>query len=62
MTMMGWMCGVTEKDKIRNEHVRGSVKWHMYTIAAKTKTYEFCKVTTKTYPHFLNEVKALHIL
>ena len=38
MTMMGWLCGVTEKDKIRNEHVRGSVKWHMYTMTAKTKT------------------------
>ena len=26
MQMMQWMCGVTAKDKIRNEHVRRSVK------------------------------------
>ena len=26
MRMLRWMCGVTEKDRIRNEHVRGSVK------------------------------------
>ena len=24
--MLRWMCGVTKKDKIRNGHVRGSVK------------------------------------
>ena len=24
--MLRWMCEVTAKDKIRNEHVRGSVK------------------------------------
>ena len=26
MRMLQWMCGVTRKDAIRNEHVRGSVK------------------------------------
>ena len=26
MRMLRWMCGVTKKDKIRNKHVRGSVK------------------------------------
>ena len=30
--MLRWMCGVTEKGRIRNEHVRGSVK---ATSAAK---------------------------
>ena len=26
MRMLRWMCGVTKKDQMRNEHVRGSVK------------------------------------
>ena len=26
MRMLRWMCRVTKKDKIRNEHARGSVK------------------------------------
>ena len=26
MRMLRWMCAVTKKDKIRNEHVKGSVK------------------------------------
>ena len=26
MRMLRWMCGVTKKDKIRNDHVRESVK------------------------------------
>ena len=29
--MLRWMCRVTEKDKIRNEHVRGSVKVALVT-------------------------------
>ena len=28
MRILRWVCGVTKKDKIRNEHLRGSVNWH----------------------------------
>ena len=31
--MLRWICGVTKKDKIRNENVKGSVK-----LAPMTKT------------------------
>ena len=31
MRMLRWMCGVTKKDKIRNDHVGGSVKVALVT-------------------------------
>ena len=36
-TMLRWMCKVTKKDKIRNEHVRGSVKWHGWQRRSRRK-------------------------
>ena len=44
MRMLRWMCGVTKKDKIRNEHVRGSVK----VAPVKTK---MTKKRLKWYRH-----------
>ena len=40
MRMLRWMCGVTKKDKIRNEHVRGSVK----VSSLGTKSWSFVEV------------------
>ena len=40
MRMLRWMCGVTKKDKIRFEHVRGSVK-----VAPVTKKLTEKRVT-----------------
>ena len=35
MSMLRWMCGVTKKDKIRNELIRGTVK--VADISLKTQ-------------------------
>ena len=40
MRMLRWMCGVTKKDKIRNEHVRGSVKVAPVTYKITEETCE----------------------
>ena len=44
MRLLRWMNGVTKKDKIRNEHVRGSVK-----VAPVTK--EITEKRLKWYGH-----------
>ena len=40
MRMLRWMCRITNKDKIRNEHVRGSVK-----LAPVTKNITYKRLT-----------------
>ena len=39
--MLQWMCGVIKKDKIRNEHVRGSVKVAPVTTKVTEKRLEW---------------------
>ena len=36
MMMLRWMCGVTRRDKIRNEHIRGTTR----VVQASKKTTE----------------------
>ena len=47
MRMLRWMCGVTKKDNIRNEHVRASVK-----VTPVTK-----KITGKSNTDVLDRTK-----
>ena len=39
MGMLQWMCGVTKKDNIRNEHVRESVKVAPVTKKIRNEGY-----------------------
>ena len=39
MGMLGWMCGVTKKETIRNEHVRESVKVAPVTKKIRNEGY-----------------------
>ena len=54
MRMLRWICGFTKEDKIRNEHVRGSVK-----VASVTK-----KITYKMlvwYRHVKRRAEWHHV-
>ena len=42
MRMLRWMCGVTQKDKIRNEHVTGSVNVAPVTKQITERRLKWC--------------------
>ena len=51
MRMLRWMCGVTKRDKIRNEHIRGTTR-----VVQASK-----KISEKRYGH-VRKMKEKHIL
>ena len=51
MRMLRWMSGVTEKDRIRNEHVRGSVEVAPVALITEIRPKWYVHIRSKEERH-----------
>ena len=51
MRMLRWMSGVTEKDRIRNEHVRGSVEVAPVALITEIRLKWYVHIRSKEERH-----------
>ena len=61
MRMLRWMCGVTRKDKIRNEHIRGTTSDAGFQKITERRLNWYGHVMRRDEEHLLRKVLRMDI-